>query len=437
MKRYTYEFIKEQFEKEGYQLISKEYKNAHIKLDYICNNGHKNSITYGNFQQGLRCSECSGTKILTYEFVKEQFKAAGYTLLSKTYVNNSTKLKFACPNNHEGFVTYGNFQQGNRCPICLGIKKLTYNYIKEQFEKEGYTLLSKEYINNHERLDYICSKGHKCSIIWSSFRQGHRCKLCYNLQLSKNLSFSYAHVQNLFNKRGYTLLSDKYEGAHSKLKYLCPNGHEGEICLSNFNIGQGCKKCSCKDRSGPSSHLWKGGVVELNLPLYNTFMHQISWIEKVRRDPDNYDLLQVKCTETNCRKWFTPTRTQVCQRIKALNRQDGEESNLYCSEECKANCSTFNQKDYPKWFKPDYSREVQAELRDMVLERDNYECQRCETHDDLQCHHIESIWYNPIESADMDICITLCKKCHKLAHTEIGCRYIDLTRKNICAVINK
>jgi hypothetical protein len=34
-------------------------------------------------------------------------------------------------------------------------KKLTIEFIREQFEKEGYTLLTKEYINNKQKLEYI------------------------------------------------------------------------------------------------------------------------------------------------------------------------------------------------------------------------------------------------------------------------------------------
>jgi len=29
-------------------------------------------------------------------------------------------------------------------------------------------------------------------------------------------------------------------------------------------------------------------------------------------------------------------------------------------------------------------------------------------------------------SADIDIGITLCKSCHKKAHKEIGCRFVDM-----------
>lgn len=66
----------------------------------------------------------------------------------------------------------------------------------------------------------------------------------------------------------------------------------------------------------------------------------------------------------------------------------------------------------------------------MVLERDSWTCQKCNKVDvELHCHHFEGIMINPIESADIDMCITLCVRCHKEAHLDIGCRYIDLSCK--------
>jgi len=50
------------------------------------------------------------------------------------------------------------------------MKRLSYDYIKSQFEKEGYTLLTQEYKNNNQKLDYICPNGHKHSIQWNAWQ---------------------------------------------------------------------------------------------------------------------------------------------------------------------------------------------------------------------------------------------------------------------------
>jgi len=162
---------------------------------------------------------------------------------------------------------------------------------------------------------------------------------------------------------------------------------------------------------------------------YDTYAHKIDFCEEVRRDPSNSDLLQVKCTESSCRKWFNPTIISIENRIYRINNLVWGEARLYCSEECKQRCVLFGQISYTKDNKPDYIREVQPELRELVFRRDNYECQRCGSKKKLQCHHFEGVNVNPIMSADTDMCITLCKDCHKKAHTDDGCRYIDLKCK--------
>ena len=81
---------------------------------------------------------------------------------------------------------------------------------------------------------------------------------------------------------------------------------------------------------------------------------------------------------------------------------------------------------YPKGFKKSTSREVQPDLRKMVLARDNWECQMCGSDEELHCHHITGVEQNPIESADVANCITFCKTCHKKVHSEKGCRYFEL-----------
>ena len=57
-------------------------------------------------------------------------------------------------------------------------KTLNYNFVKDQFEKRGYKLLSTEYKNNATKLDYICPKGHQGNIRWANFHHGKGCPKC-------------------------------------------------------------------------------------------------------------------------------------------------------------------------------------------------------------------------------------------------------------------
>jgi len=184
---------------------------------------------------------------------------------------------------------------------------------------------------------------------------------------------------------------------------------------------------------------WQGGYNLKNIPTYDTYAPQIDWCEEVRRNKKDYKVIEVKCTW--CGKWFIPSLNSIHHRIQYLKGNYSSEHRFYCSDGCKNNCPVYN-KSPESLMKEDalkagrlswleLNREVQPELRQMVFKRDNWECQRCNETEGLHCHHILPVSTNPIESADIDNCLALCKDCHKEIHQIPGCRYGEL-RVKIC-----
>ena len=167
---------------------------------------------------------------------------------------------------------------------------------------------------------------------------------------------------------------------------------------------------------------WSWSKPKITKPLYETYHPQISFAEKTRK-ADDY--LQVKCTY--CGKWYIPSIQSLRNRIYSLQGKYIGENRLYCSKYCKTACPIYHKILYSDEQQQGTSREVQAELRQMVLERDNWTCQKCgKTKTELHCHHIEGIRWEPIESADIDKCITFCKSCHKKTHSKKDCSFFDL-----------
>jgi len=177
-RKLTYEFVKEQFEKEGYGLLGGRYINAHQKLDCICSNGHKCGICWNNWRTGKRCVYCSKSVKPTIEFIKSEFEKEGYKLLTATYINNRQKLEFVCPKGHKYSISWTKWQQNQRCYYCSKNIVPTIGFIKSEFEKEGYQFLTTIYIDSQSKLDYICPNGHKYNISWNSWQQGSRCFIC-------------------------------------------------------------------------------------------------------------------------------------------------------------------------------------------------------------------------------------------------------------------
>lgn len=187
MKRYTIEFICAEFKKEGYELLTKIYKNPKQKLDYICPRGHRHSVNWGNWiSKGTRCPCFSNHMRPTIGFIRTEFEKEDYKLLTKVYKNNTQKLDYICPKGHHHSIMWGNWNfHKRRCPYCAGQGKPTIEFIRTEFEKENYTLLTTEYKNNRQKLNYICSTGHVHSTTWTNWDSNkRRCPFCSN-QISK------------------------------------------------------------------------------------------------------------------------------------------------------------------------------------------------------------------------------------------------------------
>ena len=297
--------------------------------------------------------------------------------------------------------------------------KLTYEYVKAEFEKEDYILLATQYTSAKTKLKYICPKGHIHSITWDKWKRGTRCPTCYKLIKIPTIE----NIKLTFEQVGYILLSKEYISSKQKLDYICSSGHKHTITWSNFKQGRRCYKCSVIAKEGPGNCNWKGGVDKLNLPLYETYASQLEKIHSVHSIwQDNLELLGIECTY--CKKIFVPKLSTVQCRVASILGTGNGESNFYCSEECKVACPIFAQVLYPKGKKPykENSRPDQSAWAKLVKERDNYTCQNCgSTEGPMVAHHIDPVVNNPVESADVDNGKTLCKTCDKLAHQTPGC----------------
>jgi hypothetical protein len=291
-RKLTYEFVKESFESENCLLLSNEIVNAKTKLDYICSKGHEHSIDWKHWQRGHRCIVCYGKAIYTINKVRESFENYGYELLSKEYINSNGKLNYKCSKGHGHSICWSNWQQGNRCPTCAGQTKPTIEYVEELFKKEGYTLLSKKYINAQTKLYYQCSNNHEHSIIYNCWQRGIRCPTC-----AKKVKPTIGYVKECLEKENYILLSKEYVNSTTKLDYICSNNHNNNITWHGWNSGNRCSICRSIKFSGSGNPNWKGGLsYEPYCPIWSDKEYK-----QYIRDRDGNKCLNPYCSKNNSR----------------------------------------------------------------------------------------------------------------------------------------
>lgn len=175
-------------------------------------------------------------------------------------------------------------------------------------------------------------------------------------------------------------------------------------------------------KSGPD--LEKRFNSDCIMPSFSQFKDELGWCEPIRESFDYEDVLEIKCKY--CGRWFIPTVRSIICRIRDIKESGGGGSFCYCSNKCKKLCPVYWSIWKYRGVEHVNAREVPAGLRQMVFERDNWECQRCFSDKSLECHHVIPVKKSPIFQADIDNCLTLCTNCHKKAHSERGCRYVDL-----------
>jgi len=300
----------------------------------------------------------------------------------------------------------------------MGKRKTTEEFIVDAYCKHGdrYNYKLVEYKNNRIKVKIICSEHGVFKQSPNHHLSGRNCPKCGILTTKRKQQYTTKQfvkkVKSIHSKKyDYSLV--EYNNNLTKIKIICPIHGVFEQRPGDHLNGSGCPKC--KQPSFIPSY-------------YDVYQPQLEpyGVECRRNEKDN-NILEVKCMY--CDRWFIPSKQLVKNKIKTINGQRTGESNLYCSDECKRACPTYYRIKYPKDFKINTSREVQPELRKLVLKRDNYTCQKCDTtNTELHCHHYEGIEVNPVESADIDQCITLCKKCHNEVHRKDKCGIKDYKR---------
>ena len=159
---------------------------------------------------------------------------------------------------------------------------------------------------------------------------------------------------------------------------------------------------------------------------FESMKNKLTIDEKPRLGKDGHSL-EVKCKY--CKQYFIPTKADAWRRALAITGHNKGECNLYCSEECKITCSTYNSRGVI--INKTYRESIPEELRQIVFKRCNYICEKCGVNKATICHHIHPVAYEPMLQADPDSCMGVCEKCHDKIHHQPGCTYPELRKNSV------
>ena len=84
----------------------------------------------------------------------------------------------------------------------MGKSKYTYEQVKHEFKERNYELLSNEYHNVSEKLEYICLKHKDKKIQKILFSKFHNCNQgCYNVEKKKTKNTKKLKIKKNLKKK--------------------------------------------------------------------------------------------------------------------------------------------------------------------------------------------------------------------------------------------
>ena len=245
----------------GGECLSTEYKNIVSKMKWKCSSDHTWEANFSNIKNGSWCPNCAGKKKLTIEECKNFAISKDGECLSTEYKNTGMKMKWKCSESHEWLACFSSIKHdGNWCSECSGNKKLTISECKEFAISKGGECLSTEYKNNHTKLMWKCSEGHKWEAVFNHIKSGKWCPDCSGV---KKLTIE--ECKEFAETKDGECLSTDYKNSGTKMRWKCSEDHEWRSNFHNIKKGTWCPECSafrsenlaCKIIEEESEYKWK------------------------------------------------------------------------------------------------------------------------------------------------------------------------------------
>lgn len=261
MKKFTYEEVQDMFKQRGYELLSKEYINCEIPLEYICNkhrNGGIQDIDFAHFKRGQGCKYCGKEnkrhgreKDLKDYNAKELVESKGLEFVKITREKSILYIYYICPKHREVGVQKTLLESIRRmkvgCPYCIGRNKTTESFRKELFNINPNIIVRGEYINASTPIECECIID---GTIWfpkpNALLNGQGCPECGRIASNKNSTKTnqeFVHQLCIVNSDVIPL--QEYIQAKIPIWVMCKKcGYKWQTTPDNLLQGGNCQNCS-------------------------------------------------------------------------------------------------------------------------------------------------------------------------------------------------
>jgi len=192
-------------------------------------------------------------RALKYNDVKQFIENLGYILIDDEYYNNNQKLTIKDKQGYY-YITKFIYLKTNRKPSRF-IKSNLYTIYNInlwcKLNNKPFKLISKEYINNRNKMKWQCLKENCKEVFlnsWDAILQGKGCGVCHGKQVGK---FNCLAVNNPelakewdYSKNYNLTPYDVTVGSKRKVWWKCKKNHEWKSTVSRRSSDNNCPYCS-------------------------------------------------------------------------------------------------------------------------------------------------------------------------------------------------
>lgn len=189
----------------------------------------------------------------TYEEIKDKFKERDYELISKTYINCETQLKYICNKHREKGIQdidFAHFQRGQGCRFCgqegkrSGREKPLDEYCaKELTESKGMEFVKITRENSVLYIYYICPRHRKYGIQKTTLLAMRRMKVGCTYCIGRHKTTE-DFKKEMFEINPNILIKGEYVSRKTPIECECLiDGTTWFPTPNNLLEGEGCPEC--------------------------------------------------------------------------------------------------------------------------------------------------------------------------------------------------
>ncbi|MFW6219237.1 MAG: hypothetical protein ACOC33_00085 [bacterium] len=230
-----------------------DFENANSKIKISCPEHGYFWQRIMNHLRGDGCPKCAGLAKLTKEDIirrgkKKHNNFYDYSEIGDDYKNAHSKIKISCPEHGYFYQQINNHLNGQGCPKCAGLAKLTKDEVIEKskiiHEGKDYDYSNVIYDGMYKKIKIGCIEHGYFFQRPVNHLRGQGCPKCANnVKLTKEDVIRKGNEKHNF-KYDYSKISDKLENGKIKIKISCPEHGYFWQRIMNHLRGDGCPKCA-------------------------------------------------------------------------------------------------------------------------------------------------------------------------------------------------